>query len=335
MALEDALKDLEPAIRDAFLAAVRDVRGSVNVADLAKAIQDGRTDDAIRLSGVDPAFWQPLDDALRIAFARGGRDALAALPPVPDPATGLRAVVRFDGRALGAEEWVRQHSADLVTEIIIGQRDAIRNLILGAIENGRGPRNTALDIVGRIGPSGRREGGIIGLTEQQAGYVTSARDEILSGDPNYFTRQLRDRNFDPMVRKAMESGEPLSAADLDRVTGRYSDRLLMHRGEVIARTESIAALHAGQYEGYEQIVASGKVPASAITKVWSATGDKRTRETHADMNGQKQPWGQPFISPSGAALQHPHDDSLGAPASEIIQCRCAMLVRIDYLAMAG
>lgn len=212
------------------------------------------------------------------------------------------------------------------------QREAIRQTLEAGLADGRNPRNVALDLVGRLNrQTGRREGGIVGLTSQQAGYVTNARKQLEALDAGYFDRRLRDKRFDRTVAKAIREEKPLSRADIDRITGRYADRLLAHRGEVMARTESIAALHAGQYEAARQLVDSGKVRADQIVKVWDATGDARTRLTHAAMDGQAVGLNVPFRSPSGALMMHPHDVSLGAPADEIIQCRCFMAIRVKYL----
>lgn len=195
---------------------------------------------------------------------------------------------------------------------------------------GRNPRSVALELVGRI-VDGKRQGGIVGLTSQQAGYVLNARRQLEELDAGYFTRALRDRRFDKLVKRAIDDEKPLSRADIDRITGRYADRLLNHRGEVIARTEMIAALHAGQYEGMRQLIDTGKVRADQVTKVWSATPDGRTRDTHLAMNGQAVKFNQPFTSPSGAQLRYPHDESLGAPSDEIIQCRCHQLIKVRWL----
>lgn len=212
------------------------------------------------------------------------------------------------------------------------QRQAIRQTIEQGLSDGRNPRGVALELVGRINRSTqRREGGIIGLNSQQAGYVTNARKQLEALDSGYFDRKLRDKRFDRTVAKAIREEKPLARADIDRITGRYADRLLAHRGEVIARTEAIAALHAGQYEAAQQLVDRGKVRADQITKVWSATGDGRTRDTHAAMSGQAVRLGEPFVSPSGARMMYPHDVSLGAGADEIVQCRCFMQIRVKYL----
>lgn len=82
-----ALKALEPALQQAFLAAVADIKSEAQLAVVARAIEEGRIADAIRAMGADEAFWAPLDDAIRAAYLRGGRDAIAALPVIPDPAT--------------------------------------------------------------------------------------------------------------------------------------------------------------------------------------------------------------------------------------------------------
>lgn len=212
------------------------------------------------------------------------------------------------------------------------QRQAVRQVIDQGIAEGRNPRNLALDLVGRINrQTGRRDGGIVGLTTQQAGYVTKARAQLEGLDAGYFDRRLRDKRFDRTVAKAIRDGRALARADIDRITARYADKLLEHRGEVIARTESIAALHAGQFEAARQLVETGKVRADQITKVWDATGDARTRPSHAAMDGQAVGLNEPFRTPSGALMMHPHDASLGAPADEIIQCRCFMAIRVKYL----
>lgn len=195
---------------------------------------------------------------------------------------------------------------------------------------GRNPRSVALDLAGRI-VDGKRVGGVIGLTQKQAEAIIRARDELLGGDPAYFDRKLRDKRFDSLIRKAFAKSGGVTQAEADRITARYSDRLLNYRAEVVARTEALTALHAGQYEGMQQVIDSGKVSADQVTKTWSATLDGRARDSHTAMHNQSVKWGRAFVSPSGARLMYPQDSSLGAPADEIIQCRCHMVLKVKYL----
>ena len=65
---------------------------------------------------------------------------------------------------------------------------------------------------------------------------------------------------------------------------------------------------------------------SLVERTWAATMDKRTRDTHWDMNGQVRGMNIPFDSPSGAKLLFPGDPT--APAAEVINCRCVLLTRI-------
>lgn len=207
----------------------------------------------------------------------------------------------------------------------------------GMIE-GRAPRDTALDIVGRLNrATGKREGGILGLNSAQTDAVIRARAELLSGDTaqlrNYLTRARRDKRFDRLVMQAIRDGKPVAKSDVDRITARYKDRLLQLRGEMIARTETLASLNAGKEESIRQLVDTGKVQRSAIKKIWRATGDDRTRDSHLALNGVEVGLDEPFISPlTGAQMMHPHDTSRGAPASETIACRCFYEIKIDYFA---
>lgn len=186
--------------------------------------------------------------------------------------------------------------------------------------------------MGRINrATGKREGGIIGLTSQQAAYVRNMRAEL--ADPtrmaNYFTRTKRDRRFDKLVKKAQAEDKPVSKADIDRIAGRYADRLLKLRGDTIARTESITAMRAGQHEGFRQLVESGKVRDDQIERTWSAAKDASTRDHHRAMNGTKlRGMGKDWLLPDGSRMQYPGDVSLGAAAGEVINCRCYEAYRI-------
>lgn len=203
---------------------------------------------------------------------------------------------------------------------------------------GRNPRATALDIVGRLNrATGRREGGILGLNSAQTDAVIRARQELLSGDPaqlrNYLTRARRDKRFDRIINKAIRDGKPVARADVDAITGRYKDRLLQLRGETIARTETLAGLNAGKEESIRQLIEAGKVQRTQVKKIWRATGDDRTRDSHMALNGAEIGIDEAFTSPlTGAQMMFPHDTSRGAPASEVIGCRCYMEFKIDYLA---
>lgn len=248
-------------------------------------------------------------------------------------------VSRFDARNPRAERWILDHSGNLIEGIVADAKDAVRAVLDAGMVEGRGPRETALDITGRINrATGAREGGILGLTSGQTDAVIRAREELLSGDTaklrNYLTRARRDKRFDRMVMKAIDDGRPVPKAEVDRITGRYKDRLLQLRGETIARTETLASLNAGKEESIRQLVDSGKVQRSAVKKIWRATTDDRTRDSHMALNGVEVGLDQAFVSPlTGAQMMHPHDVSLGAPASETINCRCFYEIKIDYIGM--
>ena len=329
------LDDTWPSVRSEFVAAMRQARAGVDMKALEAAIARGDVDAAFRALRFDAADLFKTDTAITAAMTAGGNYQMGAFQhatrraPIPS-----RVVQSFGGRNERAERIARDLGARLVTEVVDDTRVLIAQTIRAGLEAGAGPRRTALDIGGRV-VNGTRQGGLVGLTSGQAGYVQNMRGEL--GNPvgmgNYFSRTRRDKRFDGIVRRAIADGKPVAQADIDRMAGRYSDRLLALRGETIARTETLKALNAGRQEALDQLIENpnNDVQAQDVVRAWDSTGDARTRETHAAADGQVVAQGEPFTV-GGASLMYPGDTSMGAPAEETINCRCYQDIRIDFLA---
>jgi len=92
-----------------------------------------------------------------------------------------------------------------------------------------------------------------------------------------------------------------------------------------ARTAFGGAHNAGCLESMRQARCMG----IRVQKKWLAILDSKTRDTHADLDGQVRDVDDPFISPSGDELMYPKDPS-GSPG-EVYNCRCSMTdVYPDY-----
>lgn len=328
------LDQFEPTIRAAFLAAIEDITDNIELARVVERLEKGDINGALEAMHLDPVSFRPLEQAIAQAFEAGGSGGVGSMPTLRDPA-GNRVVVRFDGQNTRAETWLREHSAALVTRTTTDQRASIAQTLVAGMERGDNPRAVALDVVGRVSKAtGKRTGGIIGLTAQQARFVDNARSELREGTPEalraYLARERRDKRFDRTVTKAIREGNPIPADQIAAMTQRYSDSLLKLRGDTIARTEAMTALHAGQDEAFRQAVDAGGAQEQDIRRVWRSTMDGRVRDTHRHLNGESVGLNQSFVSPSGALLRYPGDPN--APVSEIANCRCTLQVRIDFLA---
>lgn len=330
---EQLLDAWEPRIRDAFLGAISEIKSQVVLKRLVERLERGDVAGAIEVLQIDAEAFGRLEIEIANAYNAGGIDMASGLV-LRDP-DGSRIAFRFGVRNPEAEAWLREHSATLVTRIVEDQRTAIRSALVTGLEQGNNPRTTALDIVGRVNrATGSRTGGIIGLTAPQERFVASARSELTSGDPtalrNYLGRERRDKRFDAAVRKAIADGRGLDWAIVDRMVGRYADRLLALRGEMLSRTETMMALGKSRDDAMRQAIASGKVDPMFVTKRWRSAGDDRVRHTHRALNGDEVGFYEAFRSPSGATLRFPGDPE--APIHETSGCRCSMEFRIDYTA---
>lgn len=327
-----------PSLRDAFLSSIADITDTVVLSDFIDAIVAGDPERAIRVLGLDDTAMRALSSGVEDAFEAGAMTTMSDFPAsVIGSAGGTRAIFRFDVRNSRAEAWLRDHSSSLVTRIMDEQRTLVRVALNSGLKAGTNPRVTALDIVGRMDPVlGQRVGGIIGLSGPQSTAISNMRRELASGDPdqmsNYFNRERRDKRFDGTVQRAIDNGTAVDNTTISKLAGRYSDNLLDLRGETIARTETISALNQAQDETFQQAVENGSIQQSAVQREWDATHDGRTREAHAEMDGQKRGLNDPFLSPTGAQMMYPGDASLGAEGEDIINCRCRVKFNVDYFA---
>lgn len=248
-------------------------------------------------------------------------------------------MARFKVRNPRAERWLADSSSSLITEITESTQDAVRFLLRDAMTKGRGPRSVALDIVGRIDTrTGVRTGGIVGLHSQDVASANRALAQLRSGDPaemaKYLRRKARNRNFDSVVRKAIREGRAVPAEQAGKIVSAYQNRLLYQRGETIARTELLQSLHHAQDEAIEQLVESEKLERRQISAEWDASEDGHTRDSHAAANGQRVEGEQTFTV-GGYQMRFPGDRSGGAPAKEVINCRCRKRIHIDHIASLG
>lgn len=333
------LDEASPAVQQAFIASIQSFATSVPIKELEAAIAANDMTRMFDLLAYDRGDFSIFDRALADAMAQGG-DATSAYFAKVAASQGANVVrVPFDATNPAATSWLRERSSTLVVEIVDQQRDAIRELLTVTTEHGRGVRSTALDIVGRINrATGRREGGVLGLTSQQAAYAQNAMVELTSGDPaqlrNYLDRKLRDKRFDGLVYKSIQDGKPISGEKAGQMVGHYRNKLLRMRGETVARTETIAAMNEAKSQMLDKLVSDGIVRDQDIDLEWDASEDGDTRDSHKAMDGQRRRKGTPFRSGAGNLLMYPGDRSNGAPAEDVINCRCFVRDRIDFIGAA-
>lgn len=338
--IEKLLDAYEPEIRKAFMEAIEDLTDSVVISRVIDRLEAGDLDGAATAIDIDPVAFNKVSDTFVLAYRDAGTAAVASLPLLRDT-QGAKVVIRFNVRNPTAEDWLRKESSRLVRGLTDAARDSVRQALATGMEQGLNPRTTALDVVGRINKStGRREGGVLGLTTPQTSFVQNARDELKSNDPalykNYLSRVRRDKRFDPAVKRSIASGKPIPAETIVKMVAKYSDSLLKLRGDTIARTETLLSIHAGQAEAMRQAIQTGAVSPQDVTKKWHDVRDGRVRHSHRLLNGVVVPYEQPFVSvTTGSKLMHPGDRSLGAAASEIINCRCHAQYLVDYISQVA
>lgn len=324
------IESWDPRMRAAFLESIKNMRDSVDLEELVRRLQARDIDGAVRAVGLNPVDFRPLDQTVAQSFESGGNQALKELQNVNRGAKVVqKAVVKFNVRNPQAERWLATHSSSKITDIMDDQRVMVRRHLVEGLERGDNPRTVARQLVGRVGASGARTGGVLGLSSTQAQYVANYREELLSGSVKALGRELRDKRFDRALLRAVELGEELEGSQIDKMVTAYANRLLINRAEGVARTEVMAALGEGQQQAMEQVMQGG-VARENIIGVWRVTKDKRTRESHRVMDGQERALGEMFETGSGALLEFPGDPN--GPIEEIVNCRCYREFKVDFFA---
>jgi len=327
---DDFLDTWDERLRRAFLESVNNIRTRAQLNAIAAAIERGDIAGAVRSVGLDPASFRPFDRTIEQAFEAGGQKTLGIVPAVAR-GDGARLRVDFNIRNPTAETWLRTHSGTKIVQIIEDQRTMVRTHLTESMTQGIGPRTAALDLVGRINPTtGRREGGVLGLTSSQAEWVRNYRQEVANGSSAALNRNLRDKRFDAAVQRSIRTGEPIPADTQSAMVNAYKNRALRNRAETIARTEAMASIHQSQEEAMRQAMEAGIDPDS-VGYVWRTAADSsRVRDSHATMNGQEVGVDEPFVTGNGVRLMYPGDPD--GPPEEIINCRCWREPRVDFLA---
>lgn len=277
-------------------------------------------------------------------------------PPVetitlPAPAWGA-ITFRFDMVNPRAETRIRTEAAARVAGYVEEQIETARRVIGDGFQRGDGPQQIATEIAGRVNRiSGRREGGIIGLSDPQTRYVDNMRRRLLSGDPDEMLKvigrfkdgkwvpgtgqTLRDRRFDRTIKKAIREiaagkPNPLTEDKVEEMAAKYSDRLLARRAEDIARTETASGVEMARAEATKQALDKAGLPDQALTKGWVHQGGlDHARDTHLAMHGKEVVGVDTyFVLPDGDLMLYPHDPDGGVKNNA--NCRCRGRQDIDW-----
>lgn len=305
--LDKALAKAEPEMRAAFLQMVATMQSSIKIGDLADLLEAGRFEEALA---------QMLAAAPRLGIAQSRTFIAAANDVAEQIGKELgNIIVDFDQTNEFAVQAMRRNQLRLVSGFTTQQTEATRLILTEGIRRGDNPRTLA-----------RLFRQSIGLTPNQVRAVNAYRRALEQNDRDSLNRTLRDRRFDATVQRALERNEPLTRSQIDKMVNRYRERQIAHRAKVVARTESLRAVHEGSEAMFAQAVETGNIDPANMRREWNTALDERVRGTHRTMHGQVRGMGEPFVSGSGASLRHPGDPD--APAQETIQCRCTLGTRI-------
>lgn len=252
--------------------AMNDVRDQV-------ARDEGKILDAIMHSPADTVANLVTDEPWLQAQVEIGEELLAELinagQRVKLP-TMQKATIsfRFDAKRPEASRWAFTRGGMLIKEIAANQRATVKGFVSRALAGQFTPQQAARSIRN-----------VVGLTQEQAGWVTNFQNE--------------------RITELINQGVPFNdaVARSQAATDRYHDRIHRYRTETIARTEILTASNEGRKAAWQQGVQQGFIRNDWV-KRWSTEFDARTCDECAPLDGETVPvlsdfpWGDPPLHPN-------------------------------------
>ena len=314
--MSELLDHGDRALRKAFLESVDGIRDSITLTHITKFLENGDTEGALRyLDRVVPGFFEKVNEARDDLFIKAGKKVASDLrekSPI--------ILTRFDQSNVRAVEMMALNRGQFIREVTESQRNSVYQAMSRGIRDGKNPREVARDFRDAIG-----------LTPRQELAVANYRRGLESNDLSVsLNRALRDHRFDSTVRQAARDSKPLPAPQVDKMVGRYRDRYVKYRAEVVARTEGLRSVNEGAQELWEQVAEGESIIAeNEIRRRWSISKDHRVRLWHRlipALNPDGVRIKEPFRTPKGP-LMYPGDPS--GTADNTIQCRCVLTFDIN------
>lgn len=294
----DLINKYEVRLNREFLVMINSIKDEFVLKEIEQLIISGRLNEAFNtIEAYVNRFAGQINNTF-VASGAGTADILSSLVVLDFDITNVRAV-----------NIMRLNRLEFVREFMEEQRLATRYALMDGISRGLNPRDQA-----------RLFRGSIGLTSRQQQAVINYRALLEQNSLEALNRKLRDARFDRSVLAAIRDGRALTPDQIDRMVGRYQERYVKYRSEVIARTEALSSVHEGKEEMYQQAFDSGVLDPDRCIRRWHATRDARVRDTHWPMSRQERKIGEPFTTGAGVSIMYPGDRN--APAKERIQCRC-------------
>jgi len=334
---------VEPELQRAILSYLQTVQDSISLEELAAALEKGAIDNVLALlAKVDTGAAQSaIMDAVQNAVWGGAAMEAATINGAVRGTTFI-----FDKLNPRLIDWLKGYTFNLIRLADNGTKeaiiDAIRNKMVAGMTAGTGPISVAREVREVIGLTDRQQKAVANFrkeletfhTKRSAdGYGLGSKIDRVNGRQVYRPdedgtpkdgidlRRLRDFGKDGQLIRAMQTGKPLTPAQIDKMVAAYARKYLKYRSETIARTEALRATNFGVQDAWRQAIESGKAVESLVRRQWIIAHDERTCAVCGAVPGMNPARGvkfdQPFATPKGPVTLPPlHPD-----------CRCSVFIR--------
>jgi len=331
----ELISQYEPRIQRAFMASVVDLQANVDWPGLIDGLMAVDIERAIFALHIDPAAWAAYSAEMSAAYAATGASTAAFIRSQYGTIG-----VRFAMTNPRAEDWIARNVAAQVAGFAAEQREIAREIIGAGYARGNHPHVIATDLAGRVGPTGKREGGILGLDRNRAYRYNRISDGMRTADG---VRELFDDHGNlrykvnvataQRLQKAYDAGTAVPDAQRALSDRQFYNALIKDRADTIAETETGNAVMSARQEEWEQFAEAQGVDRSAVIKTWRHRrgASRYHRPDHLRMNGRSVlGLGEVFVFPDGARMLHAHDVNGGARHN--IRCGCDTEYRLDHTA---
>lgn len=202
-----------------------------------------------------------------------------------------------------------------ISRVKTNVRELVREAGIDAIRAGQHPRTAAREIRS-----------MLGLAPNQRSAIENFRSMLERGDRTALTRTLRDKRYDPTLRKALGArGTGLSRTQVEAMTTAYRRRMIAHNAETQALSIAFEAQKRGQRIAWLDAVDRGVIPRAALWRRWRGVDDSRRRESHEAMEGEE------------AHVDQTYSNGQTVPGDDEYRCRCidVFYVKREFLRVAA